>query len=456
MIEQAILSSLMRDDRYCDKVIHHLKPEYFSERGERSMFQILQDYHTRFGSAPSPEALRIELSLTHGRDLSEAVYRAAQEAVAKAAIPVEHDFEWLVQATEKFCRNRAIYLALMRSIEIHESGKEPIESIPSILQEALSVSFDTDIGHDYVADAEQRWEYYHRPQSRIPFHIDLLNRVTGGGLPRKTLNVLLAGTNVGKTMTMCDMAANHLLMGYNVLYVTLEMSEEEISKRIDANLLDTPMDEVMQLDREVYVSRVESMRSRVGGKLIVKEYPTAAASSAHFRALLNELAAKKGFTPDVLYVDYLNICASARIRMGQGVNSYSYVKAIAEELRGLAVEFNVAVVTGSQFNRTGFASDAPGLTDTAESFGVPMTADWIVALVTNEELDKVNQLLVIQLKSRYGDITRMRNGVVGVDRAKMRLRNVVAEVVPNALARSAQANAVASAASRFAGLVVEE
>ena len=423
-IERTILSNLLFNDEYNRKVIPFLKSEYFQDHNEKVVFDLVDDYVRKYNSFPSKEALAIDLSNKEG--LNDETFKISKEIIAS----LEHDsntkVDWLLDQTEKFCQDKALYLAIMRSIRIMDEKNGSISkgSIPSILTDALAVSFDTHIGHDFLADSSERYEFYHRKEKRVPFDLDYFNTITNGGLPNKTLNIALAGTGVGKSLFMCHCAAANLSRGLNVLYITLEMAEERIAERIDANLLDVAVDELEMLPKQSYDQKIERLREKVSGKLIIKEYPTACAGSANFRHLLNELKIKKNFIPDIIYIDYLNICLSSRIKHGANVNSYTLIKAIAEELRGLAVEYDVPIVSATQTTRSGYSNSDVGLEDTSESFGLPATADFMFALISSEELESLNQIMVKQLKNRYSDPGSNRRFVLGIDRSKMRLYDV--------------------------------
>lgn len=423
-IESVILRSLLHDEAYLRKALPFVKPEYFSDSAERNVYGVISDFVQKYNARPTADALAVMVSDQRG--LSESDFKRSGEIVESLREAGETDVAWLTDETEKFCQERAIYNAIMESISIIDGKSKTLDkgSIPKVLQDALSVSFDAHVGHDFIEDSSNRFEYYHRVEERLPFDIDYLNSVTGGGLPRKTLNMILAGTGVGKTLAMCHMASSNMTDGKNVLYVTMEMAEEKIAERIDSNLLDVPIADLRTLSRESYDKRVARLREKTVGKLIIKEYPTAGAHVGHFRHLLNELHLKRSFRPDVVYLDYLNICMSSRIKPGSNVNTYQYVKAIAEEVRGLAVEFNIPIISATQTTRSGYANSDPDLTDTSESFGLPATADFMIALVSSEDLEELGQLMVKQLKNRYGDPTVNRKFVVGVDRSKMRLYNV--------------------------------
>ena len=419
-IETTILRNLVYEEEYSRKVIPFIQPDYFENRTDKVIFEEIAQFIVKYDAAITIEALNIEID--NRTDLTEDEIKETRE-ITKSFNDLPVEFEWLVESTEKWCRDRAIYLALMESIHIADGNdeKKNRDAIPTILSDALAVSFDNHIGHDYLQDYEERYESYHRKESRIQFDLEYFNKITKGGLPNKTLNIALAGTGVGKSLFMCHHASSVLLEGKNVLYITLEMAEEKIAERIDANLLNVNIQEIVDLPKPIFESKVTNLAKKTQGSLIIKEYPTASAHSGHFKALLNELALKKAFKPDIIFIDYLNICASSRYRAGSNVNSYSYIKAIAEELRGLAVEANVPIVSATQTTRSGFASSDVDLTDTSESFGLPATADLMFALITTEELEGLGQIMVKQLKNRYNDPTYNRRFVIGVDRAKMRL-----------------------------------
>ena len=423
MIIETIFANLIHNNEYARKVIPFLKDEYFDSRLDKFLFKLIREYSDKYNTIPTKVALGVEVENASGlnddehKTLSNKI-KSIEEAVV--------DEEWLLNETEKFCQDRAVYNAIMKSIEVFDGRAKDADkgSIPKLLSDALAVSFDSHIGHDFFEDLDNRYEFYHKKEHRIPFDLDYFNRITKGGLPRKTLNVALAGTGVGKSLFMCHCAAGNLTKGHNVLYITMEMSEEKIAERIDANLLNTTIDELMVLPKDTYQKKLSRIQSNTPGKLVIKEYPTATASTMHFRHLLNELKLKKKFVPEIIYVDYLNICGSSRLKYGQNVNSYTYVKAIAEELRGLAVEFNVPIVTATQTTRSGYTNSDLGLEDTSESFGLPATADFMFALISSEELQDMGQMLVKQLKNRYSDPTFNRRFIVGVDRAKMKLYDV--------------------------------
>ena len=419
-IETSILKNLIYNEEYSRKVIPFIKPEYFEQRSETVIFEEITNFIVKYGSAITIEALNIE---TENRtDLTENEIKEVRELNSSFEETVVEN-QWLLDSTEKWCRDRAIYLALMESISLADGKDESKgrDAIPSILSDAVSVSFDNHIGHDYLNDYEERYESYHRKEDKIPFDLEFFNKVTKGGLPNKTLNIALAGTGVGKSLFMCHVASSVLLQGKNVLYITLEMAEEKIAERIDANLLNVNIQNIVDLPKPMFGTKVTNLTKKTQGQLIIKEYPTASAHSGHFKALLNELALKKSFKPDIIFIDYLNICASSRYRANANVNSYSYIKAIAEELRGLAVEANLPIVSATQTTRSGYGSSDVDLTDTSESFGLPATADLMFALISTEELEGLNQIMVKQLKNRYNDPTIYKRFVVGIDRAKMRL-----------------------------------
>jgi archaellum biogenesis ATPase FlaH len=423
-IERTILSNLLFNEDYNRKVIPFLKSEYFQDYNEKVVFDLIDDYVRKYNSFPSIEALAIDLSNKEG--LNEQTFKIAKEVISGLEHDSQTKLDWLLDQTEKFCQDKALYLAIMRSIQIMDEKNGSISkgSIPSILTDALGVSFDTHIGHDFLDDSDERYEFYHRKEKRIPFDLEYFNTITNGGLPNKTLNIALAGTGVGKSLFMCHCAAANLTKGLNVLYITLEMAEERIAERIDANLLDTAVDELELMPKQSYDTKINRLKEKYTGKLIIKEYPTACAGSANFRHLLNELRIKKNFEPDIIYIDYLNICLSSRIKHASNVNSYTLVKAIAEELRGLAVEYDVPIVSATQTTRSGYSNSDVGLEDTSESFGLPATADFMFALISSEELESLSQIMVKQLKNRYSDPGSNRRFVLGIDRSKMRLYDV--------------------------------
>ena len=419
-IEKVILRNLVYNEEYLRKVLPFIEPDYFNDRNERVVFEHITKYAAEYNSLITKEVLQIEIE--DRRDITQDEVKNIYGTINELE-DIECDFEWLSDTTEKWCRDRAIYLALMESIKIADGqdDKKNRDAIPTILSDALSVSFNRNVGHDYLEDYEERYELYNKKESRIQFDLEYFNKITKGGLPNKTLNIALAGTGVGKSLFMCHHASAVLLEGKNVLYITLEMAEEKIAERIDANLLNVNIQEIVDLPKPIFESKVTNLAKKTQGSLIIKEYPTASAHSGHFKALLNELALKKSFKPDIIFIDYLNICASSRYRAGSNVNSYSYIKAIAEELRGLAVEANVPIVSATQTTRSGYGSSDVDLTDTSESFGLPATADLMFALISTEELETLGQIMVKQLKNRYNDPTYNRRFVIGVDRTKMRL-----------------------------------
>lgn len=423
-IEQIILRNLIHNEDYLRKVLPFLKSEYFTDRIEKVLYEQINDFTNTYNATPPVEALSI--AIKEKKNLSDDEVQKCEDYIKELQNHEKSDILWLTDKTESFCQEKAIYLAVLNSISILEGKEKTYDkgAIPKILSDALAVSFDNSVGHDYLENSDERYEFYHRKEARIPFDLEYFNKITKGGLPAKTLNVALAGTGVGKSLFMCHVAAGCMTQGKNVLYITLEMAEEKIAERIDANLLNVTVDELMELPKESYDRKVNRVRKMTTGKLIIKEYPTATASSTHFRTLLNELNLKRNFVPDIIFIDYLNICCSSRIKAGANVNSYTYVKAIAEELRGLAVEFNVPIVSATQTTRSGFTNSDPGLEDTSESFGLPATADLMFALITSDELEELGQLMVKQLKNRYSDPTTNKRFVVGVDRAKMRLYDV--------------------------------
>ena len=422
-LELTILKNLIFNEDYARKVIPFIQPEYYEQRVEKIVFEEIVKFIVKYGSSITIEALNIEID--NRRDLSESENKEIGELLSKLNdSPV--DEKWILDVTEKWCRDRAIYLALMESIHIADGNdeKKGRDAIPSILSDALSVSFDNNIGHDYLVDYEGRYDYYHKKENRLEFDLDFFNKITNGGVPSKTLNIFLAGTNVGKTLAMCHMASSFLLQSKNVLYITMEMAEEEIAKRMDANMLNVAINQLEDLPKSIFTNKASKLAEKTKGTLIIKEYPTASAHSGHFKALLNELALKKSFRPDVIFVDYINICASSRFRAGSNINSYSIIKSIAEELRGLAVEHDVPIFSATQTTRSGFSSSDVEITDTSESWGLPATADFLVALISTEELEGLNQIMIKQLKNRYGDKSILKRFVVGIDRAKMRLYDV--------------------------------
>ena len=422
-LELTILRNLVYNEDYSRKVIPFIQPEYFEQRSEKVVFEEIVQFIVKYNSAITKEALGIEIE--NRTDLTETDVKDIRE-ICETLNDSVVEKQWLLDTTEKWCRDRAIYLALMESIHIADGndGNKNRDAIPSILSDALAVSFDNNIGHDYLQNYGERYEFYHRKEDKIEFDLEYFNKITKGGIPNKTLNIALAGTGVGKSLFMCHVASSALLQGRNVLYITLEMAEERIAERIDANLLNVPIQQLVDLPRSTFENKVTSLSKKTQGTLIIKEYPTASAHSGHFKALLNELALKKSFRPDIIFIDYLNICASSRHKANSSVNSYSYIKSIAEELRGLAVEFNVPIVSATQTTRSGYGNSDVELTDTSESFGLPATADLMFALISTEELEGLGQIMVKQLKNRYNDPTVFKRFVLGIDRAKMRLYDV--------------------------------
>ena len=423
-IERTALSELIANEDYARKVLPHMRGDYFSDRSERIVFEEIQKFVEKYNSLPNKTSIEIEID--NRRDLNEQDVKAVIDIIKSLEKDDDANLEWLVETTEKFCKDKAVYNAIVEGIQIID-GKDKhrnVDAIPSILTDALSVGFDNSVGHDYLLDADARFEFYHTVEEKIPFDLDFFNRITKGGLPPKTLNIALAGTGVGKSLFMCHVAANCLSQGRNVLYITLEMAEERIAERIDANLMNISMEDLHDLPKQMFDNQIEKIIKSTSGTLIVKEYPTASANSAHFRGLIKELAIKKSFKPDIIFIDYLNICASSRFKGATNVNSYMYIKSVAEELRGLAVETNLPIMSATQTTRSGFVSTDIGLEDTSESFGLPATADFMFALISNEELDELNQIAVKQLKNRYNDPTTNKRFVIGIDRAKMRLFDV--------------------------------
>ena len=419
-IERTTLTNLIWDENYARKVIPFIKPEYYSDKNERVIFEEITKFTEKYNSIPTQEALTIELD--NRKDVNDDEYRKIVDIISSLQ-KSDVDTQWLLDTTEKFCKDKAIYNAVVEGIGIID-GKDKErtpEAIPSILSEALAVSFDTNVGHDYVEDGEERYDFYHKKEEKIPFDLDYFNKITKGGLPQKTLNIALAGTGVGKSLFMCHVAASTLMQGKSVLYITMEMAEERIAERIDANLMNVSMDDLQTLPKKMFETKLSKIQTKTNGKLIIKEYPTASAHVGHFRSLIKELALKRSFMPDIIFIDYLNICASSRFKGNANVGSYFYIKSIAEELRGLAVETNVPIMSATQTTRTGFTSTDIGLEDTSESFGLPATADLMFALIATEELEELNQIVVKQLKNRYNDPTMNKRFVLGIDRAKMRL-----------------------------------
>ena len=419
-IENLILRSLVYNEKYSRKVIPFIEPDYFHDSSERVLFEEIAQYMVKYNSRPSKEALGIEVEARS--DLTESEVQNLRETLLVFDEVTGTD-QWMMDSTEKWCKKQAIYNALMESVSIAngDSKQKTEDAIPSILSDALAVSFDSNVGHDYIENADERFDFYHKKEDKIPFDIELLNKITKGGLPNKTLNIALAGTGVGKSLFMCHCAASTLMQGKNVLYITCEMAEEKIAERIDANLLNVNIQGLTDLPKQMFDTKIGKLAKKTQGSLVIKEYPTAQAHSGHFKALLNELKLKKNFSPDIIFIDYLNICASSRIKAGANANSYTLVKSIAEELRGLAVEFDLPIVSATQTTRSGYGNSDVNITDTSESFGLPATADLMIALISTEELEGLGQIMVKQLKNRYNDPTIHKRFVVGIDRAKMRL-----------------------------------
>ena len=423
-LEQTILRNLLTDESYMRKVLPFIKPDYF-EGIYRILFREAGKFVAKYNKLPNAESFKIELDQSD--KLSDEQYNLAMDIVPQLFTGDKVDDKWLVDTTEKWCQDRAIYLAIMESISIIDGKHEQLTkgALPDLLTKALGVGFDLQVGHDYIENAEDRYEFYHTEEDRLPFDLEYFNKITKGGVPRKTLNIALAGTGVGKSLFMCHVASSALVQGYNVLYITMEMAEERIAERIDANLLNVPIDQLDKISKDQFTTKVNEIARKTTGKFVIKEYPTGSAHAGHFRALLNELKLKRQFEPDLIFIDYLNICASSRMKgMGGAINSYSYIKAIAEELRGLAVEFDLPIFSATQTTRSGYSNSDVGLEDTSESFGLPATADLMFALISTEELDQQGQFMVKQLKNRYNDPTIHKRFVIGVDRSKMRLFDV--------------------------------
>ena len=426
-IERLILSHLIHNENFSRKVVPYVKSEYFEDPPEKLVFKLIQEYILKHNDLPTKQSLLIDLDQLDG--IHETEYTKSSEIINTLDKP--SDFKditpWLLEQSETFCQDKAIYNAVVNAIAILEGNEKTHLSkgaIPTVLSEALAVSFDPHIGHDFIEDADNRFDFYHRVEEKLEFDLELFNKITKGGLPKKTLNICLAGTGVGKSLFMCHQAASCLSINKNVLYITMEMAEERIAERIDANLLDIPMSQLEEIPRDMYKKKIDKLKGKTNGKIIIKEYPTASASALHFKNLLGELNLKRNFVPDIIFIDYLNICTSSRIKAGSNVNSYTYIKSIAEELRGLAVEYNVPIMSATQTTRSGFTSTDIGLEDTSESFGLPATADFMFALISSEEMEELNQMLVKQLKNRYNDPTSYRKFIIGVDRSKMRLYDV--------------------------------
>ena len=426
-IERLILSHLIHNENFTRKVVPYVKSEYFEDSSEKIVFKLIQEYILKHNDLPTKQSLLIDLDQLEG--IHETEYTKSNEIINTLDKPSDSKdiTPWLLEQSETFCQDKAIYNAVVNAIAILEGNEKTHLSkgaIPTVLSDALAVSFDPHVGHDFIDDAEDRFDFYHRVEEKLEFDLELFNKITKGGLPKKTLNICLAGTGVGKSLFMCHQAASCLSINKNVLYITMEMAEERIAERIDANLLDIPMSQLEEIPRDMYKKKIDKLKGKTNGKIIIKEYPTASASALHFKNLLGELNLKRNFVPDIIFIDYLNICTSSRIRAGANVNSYTYIKSIAEELRGLAVEHNVPIMSATQTTRTGFTSTDIGLEDTSESFGLPATADFMFALISSEEMEELNQMLVKQLKNRYNDPTSYRKFIIGVDRSKMRLYDV--------------------------------
>ena len=429
-IESVILQNLINDEDFMRKVIPFLKRDYFLETSEKIVFDKIKSFIDTYNSTPNKDALTI--ATQNDKNLNEDQYQEVFNIIQNLD-PTEHNKDWLYKETEKFCKDKAVYNAILSSVAILD-GRDKVrtdDGIPAMLQEALGVCFDNNVGHDYFKNADRRYEFYHKVETRVPFDLDYFNKITNGGMPNKTLNVVLAGTGVGKSLFMCHVAASAIAQNKNVLYITLEMAEEEIAKRIDANLMNITLDQLKELPKALFDSRIEKVRQRANGTLIIKEYPTSGAHVGHFKSLINELQLKRQFTPDIIIVDYLNICVSSRLKGNSGANSYTIIKSIAEELRGMAVEHNVPILSATQTTRTGYGNTDVELTDTSESFGLPATVDFMFALISTEDLEKMNQLMVKQLKNRYNDPTINKRFVIGVDRAKMKLYDLEASAQKN-------------------------
>ena len=423
-IESTVLKNLIYNEDYMRKVFPFLKKEYFTDSADSILFDEIDKFVTKYNACPTVDALEIQIS--NSKSIPEHTYTAIEELFNDLKDYTKPKFEWLVDETEKFCKDKSVYNAIVQSVRIIE-GKDTslsADGIPSVLQDALAVCFDTNVGHDYFENEESRFEFYHKEENRIPFDIDLLNKITNGGLPNKTLTVLMGGTGTGKSLVMCHMAATNLNEGKNVLYITMEMAEERIAERIDANLMDINLVDLKDISKDMFMSRVDKIKQKTQGKLIIKEYPTASAHAGHFKMLLNELSLKKSFVPDIIYIAYLNICASSRYKASSATNSYTLVKAIAEELRGLAQTSNLPIISATQTNREGISSSDMDLTNTSESIGLAYTVDLFLALITTEDLENMGQLMIKQLKNRFGDPNMYKRFVVGIDRSKMKLYNL--------------------------------
>ena len=420
-MEKVILGALFHNEEYVRKVLPFLRPDYFHSQNDIKIFNNIAEFVDKYNAVPSKQALCI--AVEEDQSLNENAYREIINEIEELQYDETNALDWLVEKTEKFCQDKAIYNAVRESIQVLDGNSQELDkgAIPQLLSDALGVSFDTSIGHDFLDNTDERYEFYHTKEEKVEFDLELMNDITKGGLSKKSLSIALAGTGVGKTLFMTHCAAANLMMGKNVLYITMEMAEERIAERIDANLLNVTIDDLKLLTKDAYDKKVERVRGKTSGKLIIKEYPTASAGSAHFRHLLNELKLKRNFMPDVIYIDYLNICASSRMKYGANVNSYTLIKAIAEELRGLAVEFNVPIMSATQTTRSGYSNSDLGLEDTSESFGLPATADFMFGLISSEELEDLGQLMVKQLKNRWGDLGNNKRFVIGIDRSRMKL-----------------------------------
>lgn len=418
------MKNLLKSENYSRKVLPFLKEEYFLSDDDKVMFQTIRDFIIKYDTCPTATAIRVEI--TSKRGLSETVVKSVEETLKQMDLDKEDNIDWTINSTEKFCKDKAIYLAIMKSIDImnDKTNKQAEGSIPQLLSDAIAVTFDPNVGHDYLQDFEHRFEYYHRKEEKIPFDLEFFNKITNGGASKKTLNILMGGPGAGKSLIMGHIAAGYLNMGKNVLYITLELSQEEIAKRIDANLMNINIDDLMKLSRDMYFTRINKLRTKTQGQFIIKEYPTASASTIHFKGLLNELRLKKNFVPDAIFVDYINLCLSSRVRMGAGVNSYTYIKMVAEELRGLACEYGVPIWTATQVNREGFKSSDFGMENTSESFGLPATADLFLAILQSEQMKQLNQLQIKQLKNRYNNLDINSRFVIGIDKPKFKLYDV--------------------------------
>ena len=423
-IESTILRNLLYNEDYARKVIPFIESEYFHDRTEKMVYEEIFSHMENYNTLPTREV--ISIAVGQGDKLTDEEYTNLIGYVGKLEQDEPVDDDWLIDETERFCKDKSLYNAIMESIQIYDdkAKDKTVESIPELVGKALSISFDPDVGHDFLDDSDERFDYYHRKEDKVPFDLELMNKITKGGLSKKSLNIVMAGTGVGKSLFMCHCAAGNLFDGKNVLYITMEMAEERIAERIDANLLNVSMEDLRQLPKDLYDQKIESVQQKTVGKLIIKEYPTASAHVGHFRHLLNELRLKRSFTPDIIYIDYLNICSSSRVKLAANLNSYTYVKAIAEEIRGLAVESDVPIMSATQTNREGYSNTDVDLTDTSESFGLPATADFMIAIISTEDLDNLDQIAVKQLKNRYNDPTVYKKFVVGLDRSKMRLYDV--------------------------------